>query len=286
MIAPKGAALEGQLSFEYVLAHEVFHCFQYGLYDGSRPGWLIEGMADWAGIKATGFQQGSHYRNYLKTPRKHLFARGYDASGFWGHAEEVGGVGSLWAKIPAILAAPAYERRVRPRRRGRARLHDDVGVGAWRLRAPGPRGSRGGRTPCPPPRCRSRAAPSPATRCCPRRTSRPRPTRSWPTRRGRSSRCSATRASCARRPTTRTSGSSAARAAATAGSASGSASAPTGASRTIPANEQVDAGGARARAHRRALPGKGQVAYHSLNEFCTRKPDPPAARPSPTATRT
>jgi von Willebrand factor type D domain/Peptidase of plants and bacteria len=107
VIAPKGAALEGQLSFEYVVAHEVFHCFQYGLYDGSRPDWLIEGMADWAGLKATGFQQGSHYRTYLKTPTKHLFTRGYDASGFWGRAEEVGGVDSLWAKIPAILAAPA-----------------------------------------------------------------------------------------------------------------------------------------------------------------------------------
>ena len=106
VIAPKGASLEGQLSFEYVLAHEVFHCFQYRFYDGKRPPWLIEGMADWAGIKATGFQQGTHYRKYLMSPTKHLFTRGYDASGFWGHAEEAGGVDSLWPKIPGILAEP------------------------------------------------------------------------------------------------------------------------------------------------------------------------------------
>ncbi len=47
----------------------------------------------------------SNYVAYLATTNASLLGRTYDGVGFWGHAEEVGGKGSLWSRIPAILRA-------------------------------------------------------------------------------------------------------------------------------------------------------------------------------------
>jgi hypothetical protein len=65
-------------------------------------------MADWAAdtVDTASVDVGGSYKDYLGTPTTALFARSYDAVGFWGHADEVGGRGSLWGKIPGVLAAP------------------------------------------------------------------------------------------------------------------------------------------------------------------------------------
>ena len=38
---------------------------------------------------------------YIATPSTGLFARNYDAAGFWGHLQDV--TGAVWSRIPAVL---------------------------------------------------------------------------------------------------------------------------------------------------------------------------------------
>lgn len=109
-VTPTGRAKSAQ-SLELTMAHEAFHCVEFVLMADwrDRSDWIIEGMAEWASVTvdpvpvAVG---GNSYATYLRTPTLPLFARAYSATGFWGHADEIGGKGSLWRKIPAILAAP------------------------------------------------------------------------------------------------------------------------------------------------------------------------------------
>jgi hypothetical protein len=108
-VPPTGQKV-GASVFEYVMAHEVFHCFQFQMMTAwrQRHAWLIEGSADWAAVIASQAAEwfgAEQYRNYVKAPGKALFSRSYDATGFWGHAEQLGGIGSLWAKFPAIFDA-------------------------------------------------------------------------------------------------------------------------------------------------------------------------------------
>ncbi len=108
-VTPAGQAGSSQYK-EYLLAHETFHCFEFALMANwrQRTDWIIEGMADWAAdtVDSASSDLIGSYKNYLGTPTTALFARSYDAVGFWGHADEVGGRGSLWGKIPGVLAAP------------------------------------------------------------------------------------------------------------------------------------------------------------------------------------
>jgi hypothetical protein len=97
-----------------VLAHEVFHCFEFDLdHDWTHQGdWLIEGMAEWAALKVDPVMSAtaeSWLIDYVDTPATPLFSRTYDALGFWGHADET--AGSLWPKINAILNAGSDEQR-------------------------------------------------------------------------------------------------------------------------------------------------------------------------------
>jgi uncharacterized delta-60 repeat protein len=89
-----------------ILAHEVFHCYQFVLDPGhgAEPQWVSDGTADWAAEFVTGFEDG-WLAQYLATPTIPLASRTYDALGFFGHADEVGGRGSLFTKIRAVLAA-------------------------------------------------------------------------------------------------------------------------------------------------------------------------------------
>jgi hypothetical protein len=94
------------------LAHEVFHCFEFELDAswGSQPAWLIEGMAEWAALTVdpvTNPTDQAWLIEYIDTPANQLFARTYDASGFWGHAQD--STGSLWPRIATILNAPGNE---------------------------------------------------------------------------------------------------------------------------------------------------------------------------------
>jgi hypothetical protein len=83
----------------FALAHEAFHCMQYGLSPqyrvaGGVPPWLKEGMAEWAAYRATGTSfadKGDWILDYILNPGKPLFARTYDAVGFYGHVSDSAG---------------------------------------------------------------------------------------------------------------------------------------------------------------------------------------------------
>jgi hypothetical protein len=107
-VAPKGVA---HADPERLMAHELFHCYEFVLAPGwpSISAWIKEGMAEWAAGFVTGRDSVGWLYKYMSTPTKPLFSRTYDGVGFWGHADEVGGKGSLWAKIPGILNAGKNE---------------------------------------------------------------------------------------------------------------------------------------------------------------------------------
>ncbi len=112
-VAPGVAS--GSISYlTVVLAHEVFHCFEFDL-DHSWPSqgdWLIEGMAEWAALSVDRVMTPmaeAWLIDYLQNPSRALFSRTYDASGFWGHSDDT--AGSLWPKIREILNAPSDEAR-------------------------------------------------------------------------------------------------------------------------------------------------------------------------------
>jgi hypothetical protein len=88
------------------VAHEVFHCFEFQINHDfpTMKAWIIEGLAEWAGLAVTGTTyktDGSSIRNYLNNPGTPLFARSYDAVGFWGHVQDE--YGNLWSRVKSIL---------------------------------------------------------------------------------------------------------------------------------------------------------------------------------------
>ena len=105
-IPPIGQAQQGQPKMENIIAHEVLHCFQFRVAAPlSMPIWMREGTASWVGDTVTGIPFAtSHLSKYFQNPARPLFNRTYDANGFFGHADEVNGPGSLWAKLPSIFA--------------------------------------------------------------------------------------------------------------------------------------------------------------------------------------
>jgi hypothetical protein len=110
-VPPMGQAEAGKPFFNLIIAHEVFHCFQFQMMSAwrQRSAWIIEGSADWAAtsvVPTTAAVGAGPYKEYLSSPGKSLFARSYDATGFWHWIDSLGTVGSLWPKIPAILNAP------------------------------------------------------------------------------------------------------------------------------------------------------------------------------------
>jgi hypothetical protein len=111
-ITPKTIA-KGATFVKFVLAHELFHCFQLSIESpfGGGP-WVFEGTAEWAALKITQapweangqLLAGEHFENYFVTcADKSLFERDYDALGFFGHGEET--TGDLWPKLVGILKA-------------------------------------------------------------------------------------------------------------------------------------------------------------------------------------
>jgi hypothetical protein len=88
----------GDAEFRASMAHEMFHCFQVATMSGvgqwnstleSRP-WLIEGSAEWVGEALGGPSKIGlqWWDDYLRNPETRLFARGYDAVGFYLHMVE------------------------------------------------------------------------------------------------------------------------------------------------------------------------------------------------------
>jgi hypothetical protein len=93
------------------LAHEVFHCEQFDLdhnldTDGA---WVIEGMAEWA-AQTVAPSAGYVFLldKYVKSSSTKLFARAYDAEGFWGHVQD-SVPGGLWRRVSATLNAGGPE---------------------------------------------------------------------------------------------------------------------------------------------------------------------------------
>ena len=95
----------------WILAHEVFHCFEYrilgaNLWNSSPHGWVMEGMASWAAFAIDPVMYDSAVKkilDYIGDPHRPLFQRVYDAVGFWLHLEDL--KGKFWSLIPAILNA-------------------------------------------------------------------------------------------------------------------------------------------------------------------------------------
>jgi hypothetical protein len=114
-VNPKGDALYG-LDWQVTLAHEVWHCFQaarLGLPRFSRfatspqTKWIIEGQAMWVGELVAGpdpMEALGWWKRYLSFPQTPLFARTYDAIGFYAHvAERCGGPSYVWSTLQGML---------------------------------------------------------------------------------------------------------------------------------------------------------------------------------------
>jgi hypothetical protein len=97
----------------HALAHEIFHCFQFWVlgnqYDAIRPkpGWLLDGSAEWAASEITHAHSSEWWPYYLRKPTTQLFTRTYDALGFYAHLTETGT--NPYKVVPAMLTAANNE---------------------------------------------------------------------------------------------------------------------------------------------------------------------------------
>ena len=94
-------------TISHILAHEVFHCEEFDFDPGLAHlgAWVVEGMAEWAAetlAPVPGYL--GVLDDYTLTPHTPLFARSYDAEGFWGHIQDTSP--DLWQKVESILAQP------------------------------------------------------------------------------------------------------------------------------------------------------------------------------------
>jgi hypothetical protein len=101
-----GTASGSAAYLKLTLAHEVFHCFEFGFspsWDTLGP-WLLEGLADWVALDLTKVPykyDAFLLENYFNSPYIPLFGHSYDAAGFLGHVED--STSDLWSRIPSIL---------------------------------------------------------------------------------------------------------------------------------------------------------------------------------------
>jgi hypothetical protein len=90
--------LSGGITRKSIVAHEVFHCFQFqmaGTYNGviSKPAWIFEGSAMFAGedfVEEATPQLGEAYFQKYVGEVKPLFERSYDAYPFFLHLQKEG----------------------------------------------------------------------------------------------------------------------------------------------------------------------------------------------------
>ena len=94
-VTDRGAGLA--VAFTSLVAHEVFHCFQYDFATSAKasgrvPAWLAEGSASWVGeVLSFGSTLGEEYwEKWLADPLKPLFTHDYGGIGFFMHLEESG----------------------------------------------------------------------------------------------------------------------------------------------------------------------------------------------------
>jgi hypothetical protein len=97
-----------------VLAHEVFHCFQFmiaGEAWKNLPSWTLEATAEWAALTVTTPAWNTQFPNAdsrwmivgIQNPGTALFTRTYDAVDFWGHVQDI--YGDLFKRLPNVLKA-------------------------------------------------------------------------------------------------------------------------------------------------------------------------------------
>lgn len=106
-----GTALDGATALadlRGVVAHEVFHCFQYDMLDTmaavtALPEWVKEGSAAWVGETVSGGTavSDSWWFHWLTNPRRGLTERTYDAIGMYALVDAVGG--DVWGRLHAVV---------------------------------------------------------------------------------------------------------------------------------------------------------------------------------------
>lgn len=108
-VEPRTMAAE-PINILNTVAHEVFHCFEAAgvrTHDAwlARHAWWAEGGAEWVGDVLGGIDGVSarFWPLWLTAPRNLLFARTYDAEGFFAHLDESGT--SPWSIFPQLFAA-------------------------------------------------------------------------------------------------------------------------------------------------------------------------------------
>jgi hypothetical protein len=94
-------------------AHEVFHVLESQMTGSSAAAswllhegaWLVEGAAEWAAAEVAGADSHTEKwrREYFRHPGRRLFARTYDAIGFYDHMQQVGI--SPWSRFRAMFGA-------------------------------------------------------------------------------------------------------------------------------------------------------------------------------------
>ncbi|MDP2290830.1 MAG: hypothetical protein Q8M22_06550 [Actinomycetota bacterium] len=104
-LSPEATDAEGSELYG-IIAHEVMHCFQFqylGVAAYEMPAWILEGMPAWAGEDLAGGTTVSTkwWTRYLTTPGRSLYARDYDAIGFYAHLDEVGT--DPWSRFVGML---------------------------------------------------------------------------------------------------------------------------------------------------------------------------------------
>ena len=92
-----------------VLAHEVFHCFQFFLAGDlsvfyAAQSWIIEGSAEWAGAEIGGLDDGSGLNFQLWLVKEYsLYSKAYEAIGYYWVLESMGV--SPWTIIDDMFIA-------------------------------------------------------------------------------------------------------------------------------------------------------------------------------------
>lgn len=104
------ASQDGLRGVKAILAHELYHCYQYERTGIGRtlPDWLVEGSAMWVGEEYVGGTPFSrpYWQSYLTTSPP-LYDRSYDAMGAFAHLKNRGA--NVWQALNAILDNPDPE---------------------------------------------------------------------------------------------------------------------------------------------------------------------------------
>ena len=96
------AEVASEEKLRMVLSHELVHCFQVSWMPATesleQPDWLSEGFPDYAGCRLNPAADRTSFSLYILTSLRPLYARTYDASGFFFHLHSIGA--DLFGRYP------------------------------------------------------------------------------------------------------------------------------------------------------------------------------------------